>query len=147
MVKVEGMNDTSTESSAGNPGTPGNSGRTAPDWVEHAIGWHVYPLGFTGAPVHGDESEAAVEAAPGATRLDHLVRWLDYVQELGLNVLQLGPIFESATHGYDTLDYFRIDRRLGDDAAFDRLIAAAHERGIKVLLDGCLLYTSPSPRD
>ena len=116
--------------------------RTTPDWLEHAIGWHVYPLGFTGAPVHGDESDAAVAAAPGTSRLDHLIDWLDYVQELGLNVLQLGPIFESATHGYDTLDFFRIDRRLGDDAAFDRLIAAAHERGIKVLLDGVFNHLS-----
>ena len=116
--------------------------RTTPDWLEHAIGWHVYPLGFTGAPVHGDEPDAAVAAAPGTARLDHLIDWLDYVQELGLNVLQLGPIFESATHGYDTLDYFRIDRRLGDDAAFDRLIAAAHERGIKVLLDGVFNHLS-----
>lgn len=116
--------------------------RTTPDWLEHAIGWHVYPLGFTGAPVHGDESDTAVAAAPGTARLDHLIDWLDYVQELGLNVLQLGPIFESTTHGYDTLDYFRIDRRLGDDAAFDRLIAAAHERGIKVLLDGVFNHLS-----
>ena len=116
--------------------------RTTPDWLEHAIGWHVYPLGFTGAPVHGDESDAAAAAAPGTSRLDHLIDWLDYVQELGLNVLQLGPIFESATHGYDTLDFFRIDRRLGDDAAFDRLIAAAHERGIKVLLDGVFNHLS-----
>lgn len=116
--------------------------RTTPDWLAHAIGWHVYPLGFTGAPVHGDESDAAVAVAPGSARLDHLIDWLDYVQELGLNVLQLGPIFESATHGYDTLDYFRIDRRLGDDAAFDRLIAAAHERGIKVLLDGVFNHLS-----
>ncbi|KGF16378.1 alpha-amylase family protein [Corynebacterium freneyi] len=116
--------------------------RTTPDWLEHAIGWHVYPLGFTGAPVHGDESDAAVAAAPETARLDHLIDWLDYVQELGLNVLQLGPIFESATHGYDTLDYFRIDRRLGDDTAFDRLIAAAHERGIKVLLDGVFNHLS-----
>ena len=115
---------------------------TTPDWLEHAIGWHVYPLGFTGAPVHGDESDAAVAAAPGTARLDHLIDWLDYVQQLGLNVLQLGPVFESATHGYDTLDYFRIDSRLGDDAAFDRLIAAAHERGIKVLLDGVFNHLS-----
>ncbi|MFD5867480.1 alpha-amylase family protein [Corynebacterium sp. NPDC060344] len=115
---------------------------TAPDWLEHAIGWHVYPLGFTGAPVHGDDSTAAIEPAPGTARLDHLTGWLDYVQELGLNVLQLGPVFESATHGYDTLDYFRIDERLGDDAAFDRLIAAAHERGIKVLLDGVFNHLS-----
>lgn len=117
---------------------------SAPAWLDYAIGWHVYPLGFTGAPVHGDESTAALTPPPGATRLDHLIGWLDYVQELGLNVLQLGPIFESATHGYDTLDYFRIDPRLGDDGAFDRLIAAAHERGIKVLLDGVFNHLSSS---
>ncbi|WP_295625080.1 alpha-amylase family protein [uncultured Corynebacterium sp.] len=116
----------------------------APDWLGHAIGWHVYPLGFTGAPVHGDDSTAAIPVDDGAARLDHLTSWLDYVQELGLNVLQLGPIFESATHGYDTLDYFRVDPRLGDDEAFDRLIAAAHERGIKVLLDGVFNHLSSS---
>lgn len=115
---------------------------TAPDWVRHAIGWHVYPLGFTGAPIHGDESTAAVTPREGAARLDHLTAWLDYVQDLGLNVLQLGPVFESATHGYDTLDYFRIDHRLGDDDAFGRLITAAHERGIKVLLDGVFNHLS-----
>ena len=48
----------------------------------------------------------------------------------------LGPIFESVTHGYDTLDHYRIDARLGDDADFDSLIAACHERGIQVMLDG-----------
>ncbi|MDO5730635.1 alpha-amylase family protein [Corynebacterium sphenisci] len=112
---------------------------TAPDWTAHAIGWHVYPLGFTGAPVHPGDAPAA---EPARTRLDHIADWLDYVQRLGLNMLQLGPVFASAEHGYDTLDYLRIDDRLGDDAAFDRLIAAAHERGIKVLLDGVFNHVS-----
>ena len=121
---------------------PATGAHPVPDWVAHAIGWHVYPLGFTGAPIFG--GDAAVETSESESRLDHLTRWLDYVQELGLNALQLGPIFESATHGYDTLDYFRIDPRLGDDAAFDRLIAAAKERGIRVLLDGVFNHLSSS---
>jgi glycosidase len=48
----------------------------------------------------------------------------------------LGPIFASRTHGYDTTDHYRIDPRLGDDADFDHLIAEAHGRGLRVLLDG-----------
>ena len=40
------------------------------------------------------------------------------------------------SHGYDTLDYFRIDPRIGDDGDFDALVAACHERGIRVVLDG-----------
>ncbi|WP_448851237.1 alpha-amylase family protein [Corynebacterium sp. 335C] len=110
--------------------------RTGPAWTDHTIGWHVYPLGFTGAPVHDRGGDGARVDGDFPARLDHLTAWLDYVQELGLNVLQLGPVFQSSTHGYDTTDFFRIDDRLGDDDAFDRLIAAAHDRGIRVLLDG-----------
>ncbi|WP_033344769.1 alpha-amylase family protein [Catenuloplanes japonicus] len=96
-------------------------------WVEHAIFWHVYPLGFTGAPR---------EAGPLVHRLPHLERWLDYLLALGCNGLQLGPIFASSTHGYDTVNHLAIDPRLGDDSDFDRLMAACRERGIHVLLDG-----------
>jgi glycosidase len=50
--------------------------------------------------------------------------------------VRLTPIFASSTHGYDTVDPFRIDPRLGDDADFDALVAAAHDRGLRLLLDG-----------
>jgi glycosidase len=94
--------------------------------------WQIYPLGFTGAAVRpGDDSERTL-----AHRLGRIEQWLDRLINLGLNGLQLGPVFASETHGYDTVDHFRIDPRLGDEADFDRLIAAAHGRGIRVLLDG-----------
>lgn len=98
-------------------------------WIDHAIWWHVYPLGFTGA----------VDTPPGAAvrhRLSKIENWLDYAVELGVSGLQLGPVFASESHGYDTVDHFGIDPRLGDDADFDRLVAAARERGLRVLLDG-----------
>jgi len=100
-------------------------------WSHTTMWWHVYPLGFTGAPIRDHEPPTAV-----AHRLPHLEAWLDHVIELGLNGIALGPVFASSTHGYDTVDHFRIDPRLGDDADFDRLVAAAHDRGIRVLLDG-----------
>lgn len=97
-------------------------------WVEHCIWWHVYPLGFTGAPIR--------EAHDAAHRLRHLEAWLDYVVELGASGLLLGPVFASESHGYDTLDHFRVDPRLGDDADLDRLVAACRERGLRVVMDG-----------
>ena len=104
--------------------------RVAP-WADHAILWHVYPLGFTGA-----ERVAVPSAEPARHRLRRLEAWLDYAVELGCNGLLLGPIFASETHGYDTVDHFRIDPRLGDDNDFDALVTAADQRGMRLILDG-----------
>lgn len=104
-----------------------------PAWAQHVMWWHAYPLGFVGAEVR---PTAPVGERPLEHRLDRLTAWLDHVVDLGLNGLLLGPVFASSTHGYDTVDHFRIDPRLGDDADFDALVAAAHERGVQVLLDG-----------
>ena len=97
-------------------------------WVEHVVWWHVYPLGFTGAPIRTGHD--------AAHRLGHLEAWLDYVVELGTSGLLLGPVFDSQTHGYDTLDHLRVDARLGDDADLDHLVAACRARGLRVVLDG-----------
>jgi glycosidase len=98
--------------------------------VEHVVWWQVYPLGFVGA-----EREAS--ACTGVMhRLDHLVGWLDYAVNLGASGILLGPVFASSTHGYDTVDHFQIDRRLGDDADFDAFIKTAHDRGLRIVLDG-----------
>lgn len=103
---------------------------TAPDWVRHAIWWHVYPLGFVGAFPAG--------SAPTADehRLSRIADWLDHAVGLGASGIALGPVFESRTHGYDTTDHYRIDPRLGDEGDFDHLVSQAHRRGLRVLLDG-----------
>jgi len=99
--------------------------------VQHAVWWQVYPLGFVGA-----EPQALAPDEDTRHRLPALAPWLEYLQELGASGLLLGPVFDSATHGYDTTDFHRIDRRLGDEADFAGLVTAAHERGIRVMLDG-----------
>lgn len=106
-------------------------------WTDHAIAWHVYPLGFTGAAIRPTDAERAL-----THRLRHLENWLDHVVELGTNVLLLGPIFASDTHGYDTLDHYAVDPRLGDHADFDALVAAAGARGVRVVLDGVFNHVS-----
>ncbi|WP_409484276.1 alpha-amylase family protein [Arsenicicoccus dermatophilus] len=100
-------------------------------WTDHVIWWHVYPLGAVGAPIHGGFDPAVVDHP-----LARLEGWLDHAIALGANGLQLGPIFASATHGYDTLDHYRIDPRLGDDADLDELVRRARDKGLRVLLDG-----------
>ncbi len=105
------------------PGSP-------PEWVSHAIWWHLYPLGFVGA------FPADPAPTPGEHRLRRIVDWLDHAITLGASGIALGPIFASRTHGYDTTDHFHIDPRLGDDADFDLLVGEAHRRGLRVLLDG-----------
>lgn len=104
-----------------------------PSWVQHAIWWQVYPLGFVGA-FPTPEGSAPPDA--GEHRLRRIAAWLDHAVELGASGIALGPIFASRTHGYDTTDHYRIDPRLGDDADFDHLIEEAHRRGLRVLLDG-----------
>ena len=123
-----------------------------PEWVGHVIWWHVYPLGFVGAPqlnTDGDDDGSASGSASGFNsgsgssgdpvvthRLRRIIDWMDYAVQLGASGIALGPIFASETHGYDTVDYFRIDPRLGDESDFIDLIAAAHSRGLRILLDG-----------
>ena len=106
--------------------------------LDNAIWWHVYPLGALGAPIHDRSGDDA------GHRLPRLEAWLDYVVELGCAGLLLGPIFESVAHGYDTLDHFRIDARLGDDADFDHFMAACRERGLSVMLDGVFNHVAAS---
>ena len=113
---------------------------TEPAWVQHAMWWQVYPLGFVGAPVRPSSDGERVLTH----RLDGLTGWLDHVVELGLNGVLLGPVFASATHGYDTIDHFRIDPRLGDSEDLSRLVAAAHDRGVRVVLDGVFNHVGRS---
>ncbi|WP_226344100.1 alpha-amylase family glycosyl hydrolase [Agilicoccus flavus] len=101
-----------------------------PDWVRDSMWWHVYPLGFTGAP-HG----ASGDPEP-AHRFAHLEAWLDHVVDLGLNGIALGPIFASSTHGYDTTDHLRVDPRLGTAQDAESFFAACHAKGLRVMLDG-----------
>lgn len=117
------------------------AGPNEPDWVRHAIAWHVFPLGAVGAPAlcpPGDPDDASSPAGAMAAehRLRRLIPWLDRLIELGCNVLVLGPVFHSMSHGYDTVDHMRLDPRLGTNEDLVALIEAAHARGVRVMLDG-----------
>jgi len=72
-----------------------------------------------------------------------IVEHLDWIADLGINALYLNPIFQSASnHRYHTHDYLTVDPMLGGNEAFDELLAACHDRGIRVVLDGVFNHAS-----
>ena len=114
-----------------------DSSRTMPDWVKYGVFWHVVSAGLLRC-----RYQARRPAPVPWPRPDAIIPWLEYVRDLGASGLLLGPVFESATHGYDTLDHMHIDVRLGGDAAFDQLVAAAGTWGLQVMLDGVFNHVS-----
>lgn len=106
-----------------------------PGLAETSIWWHVYPLGALGADLTGADRTCR-------RPLSDLIGWLDHAVAFGVNGLALGPIFRSASHGYDTLDYLSIDERLGTLDDFHALVGACHERGLHVMLDGVFNHLS-----
>lgn len=105
-------------------------------WYKESVFYHIYPLGFTGAPESNNFAQEPV------SRLNKVEEWIPHIKSLGVNAIYLGPLFESSTHGYDTVDYYKVDRRLGTNDTLKKLIQKLHENQIKVVLDGVFNHVS-----
>jgi len=99
-------------------------------WIDNAIFYHIYPLGATNAPQINDHTSQPF------SRIAAIHGWLDHIQSLGANAIYLGPVFESTRHGYDTANYYEVDRRLGTRADLAALSADLHARNMHLVLDG-----------
>lgn len=100
-------------------------------WIEKSNIYHIYPLGFCGCErTRNESSETPVP------RIRKVIDWIPYLKDLNFNAVYFGPVFESVKHGYDTIDYKVIDRRLGTNADFKDVCDALHKNGIRVILDG-----------
>ena len=99
-------------------------------WVNESVFYHIYPLGFVGAPKYNEGEKTA------GSRILQVLDWIPHLKELGVNAVYFGPIFQSLKHGYDTSDYYETDSRLGTKEDFKNVFAALHEAGIRVVLDG-----------
>ncbi len=114
-----------------------------PDWVKHAIFYQIFPDRFANGDLSNDPENVAAWGAmptPGNKMggdLRGIIDHLDYLVGLGISAIYLNPIFHaSSNHKYNTTDYFRVDPHFGDLAAFHELIHQAHQRRIRVILDG-----------
>ena len=101
-----------------------------PHWARDAVFYHIYPLGACGAPARNDFT------SPPTPRLAQVEAWVPHLRHLGVNALYLGPLFESTSHGYDTANYYEIDRRLGNRQTLANLSDTLHKNGIRLILDG-----------
>lgn len=98
-------------------------------WFDESVFYQIYPLGFCGAERENDFGETR-------DRLGKIAAEIDRLKELGVGAVLFNPLFESERHGYDTVDFYKVDRRLGTNEAFKELVAAFHAAGIRVVLDG-----------
>jgi oligo-1,6-glucosidase/alpha-glucosidase len=109
----------------------GNSDSEHP-WWERGVIYQIYPRSFQDSDGNGVGDIAGIESR------------LDYLASLGIDAIWLSPVFPSPMidFGYDVADYCAIDPLFGSLAEFDRLLAAAHARGLRLLLDYVPNHTS-----
>ena len=120
----------------------------APAWVRDAIFYQVFPDRFAASnrvvkpgPLEPWDTPPTVHGFKGGDLLG-IVERLGYLADLGVNALYLTPIFASASnHRYHTYDYLAVDPLLGGDAALRELLDAAHDREMRVILDGVFNHT------
>ncbi|MEB7504335.1 alpha-glucosidase [Arthrobacter koreensis] len=103
-----------------------------PAWWTRAVVYQIYPRSF--ADGSGD----------GIGDLKGILAHLDYLQDLGVDVVWLSPVHESPQrdNGYDISNYRRIDRLFGTEEDFDELLGQMHVRGIKLVMDLVVNHTS-----
>lgn len=101
-------------------------------WWKESVVYQIYPRSFCDS--NGD----------GIGDLNGITSKLDYLKELGIDVIWLSPVYQSPNddNGYDISDYQAIMDEFGTMEDFDRMLAAAHERGIKILMDLVVNHTS-----
>lgn len=116
-----------------------------PQWAANKVVYQIFPSRFaTTQPV---DKELWYKAP--ITPMDDLhgnlrgiIEHLDYIKDLGIDVVYLTPIFKSnSCHKYDTIDYYQVDPSFGTTEDLKELVQKSHERGMKVVLDAVYNHT------
>lgn len=116
---------------------------TAPDWVSDAVFYQIFPDRFAdGDPTNNPSNVQPWSHPPTIWNfqggdLKGIIQKFDYLLDLGVNALYLNPIFFApSNHRYNTIDYYRIDPKLGELQDFRALLDLAHKHSFRVILDG-----------
>ncbi|WP_144548019.1 alpha,alpha-phosphotrehalase [Bacillus sp. X1(2014)] len=102
------------------------------DWWKKAVVYQIYPKSFNDTTGNGTGD------------IQGIIEKLDYLKQLGVEVLWLTPIYKSPQrdNGYDISDYYSIHEEYGTMEDFDCLLAEAHKRGLKIIMDIVINHTS-----
>lgn len=124
-----------------------------PDWVKNAVFYQIFPDRFAigsqtpkghwqASSLEGWDATPTLQGYKGGN-LWGVIENLDYLKDLGIKAIYFTPIFQSASnHRYHTHDYYQVDPMLGGNVAFEALIEAAHQKDLKVILDGVFNHAS-----
>ena len=120
-----------------------------PDWVKNAVFYQIFPDRFAWSnqvakpgKFESWDSLPTVHGFKGGDLMGVLEK-LDYLEDLGITAIYFNPIFQSASnHRYHTHDYYLVDPLLGGNEAFFKLLKAAHQRDIRIVLDGVFNHAS-----
>ena len=122
---------------------------SVPEWVKDAVVYNIFPDSFADGKEHiGKEGKSEFyNGFPSVTNyggtIDGIRENLDYITSFGFNCLYLNPTFVAgAYHKYDLMDYTHIDPCFGTDEDFKALVQEAHEKGIRVIVDGVFNHVS-----
>ncbi|MBN2113634.1 MAG: glycoside hydrolase family 13 protein [Acidimicrobiia bacterium] len=121
-----------------------------PDWARGAVIYQIFPERFR----NGDPALTPPGADPWGSEphwlrfqggdLAGIAEQADYLADLGVDVVYLNPVFASpSTHRYDVADFYSVDPALGGNAALGRLVAALHDRGMRLILDASFNHCHP----
>lgn len=119
-----------------------------PDWAKGAVVYQIFPDRFaTDKKINNDKWYKTPmhynDKLHGNLR--GIINKIDYLKDLGVDVLYLTPIFRSnSNHKYDTIDYYQIDPDFGTKEELRELVNVAHDKGMRVILDGVFNHTSPN---
>ncbi len=134
-----------------------------PEWFKNKVMYQIYVDRFNkgsddetslrdGVLIHSSWSEPPVYVKNDkgeiviwdffGGNIDGVIQKLDYLYEMGVDIIYLNPIFESiSNHKYDTADYSNIDRMYGTEETLKRLVREAEKYGMKIMLDGVFSHT------
>jgi len=121
-----------------------------PSWAHGAVIYQIFPDRFA----NGDASNDPIDVIPWDTPPTPRGFWggdligiqskLGYLEELGVDLIYLNPIFRSpSNHRYDAIDYYQVDPMLGTNQNLKGLIDDAHSRGIRVMIDASFNHVHP----
>lgn len=96
-------------------------------WFDEQTIYQIYPLGACGAPFQNDFVQTP--------RIRQIEKWCDHLKKLGVDTVLFNPLFQSVSHGYDTIDYRTCDSRLGTNEDLAHVCRKLQERGFRILFD------------